>query len=325
MSNESRTSTAPAFGPDGDVRVISMSGEPVEEFDHTKLTAYNFRNPGFLSQGDLRQLGNMHQRFVQHLAARLSTFLRMDCGLRITKFNSSTFTKFCEGLANPSHITLFQMDPLRGVGIIEISLPMGYAMADRLLGGKGRMAAADRSLTEIEIALLEDAMQIVLAEWAQLWDDPEWVFTPKCIAHETSGRFLQTAAPDAVFVSMSVEVTLGEMTEQLQMGIPFSMIETIVKKMHHGRHRSSDEARVKKIQWRTPYAGIQVPVVVEWKLRELTLRDAAEIKPGDLIELPRKLIEQAHVRLGETDEYLGTIGVQNEHVAVRISGQIPKD
>ena len=305
-------------------RIFSMDGAHIEGIDGSKLAPYNFRNPGFLSHADLRQLGVLHQRFIQHLSARLSTFFRMECVLKITKFNSSTFSKFCESLANPTHLTLFQVEPLRGVGIVEISLPLGLTMADRLLGGKGRVSDTDRTLTEIEVALLEDAMQLIITEWTQLWEEQHTAFRTQCIGHETSGRFLQTSASDAVFVIMTVEVTLGEICEQFQMGIPFSMIETMVKKMHLARQRG-DDTRPKQIQWRAPYAGISVPITAEWKIRDMTLGEVIAMRKGDVIELPRELVAQTRVRLSNTEEFVGTVGMQNGHVAVQLGQRASKD
>lgn len=304
--------------------IFSMTGDRMEGIDGSTLALYNFRNPGFLSQSDLRQLGVLHQRFIQHLSARLSTFFRMECVLKTTKFNSSTFAGFCDSLANPTHLSLFQVEPLRGVGIIEISLPLGFAMADRLLGGKGRIMNMDRNLTEIEVALLEDAMQLILVEWTQLWDEQHAGFRPQFIGHETNGRFLQTSAQDAVFVVMSVDVTMGEMTEQMQMGIPFSMIETMVKKMHMARQRGGD-TRPKSMQWRGAYAGISVPVRAEWQLPEISLRDVLAMRLGEVLEMPRELIAQTRIRLSNAEEFMGTVGMQNGHVAVQLTQRTLKD
>ena len=303
--------------------VFAANGSRIAGVDGSKLTPYNFRNPGFLSHADLRQLGMLHQRFIQHLSARLSTFFRMECVLKITQFNSSTFSRFCESLGNPTHLTLFQVEPLRGVGIVEISLPLGLTMADRLLGGKGRVSDTDRTLTEIEVALLEDAMMLIIVEWSQLWEEQQDAFRPQCIGHETSGRFLQTSASDAVFVIMTVEVTLGEICERLQMGIPFSMIETMVKKMHVARQRG-DDTRPKQIQWRAAYAGIAVPVIAEWNVRDITLGEVISMREGDVIGLPREMVGETRIRLSNTEEFVGTVGVQNGHVAVQLGKRVAK-
>ncbi len=296
----------------------------MRDLDRAKLLPYNFRNPAFLSEADLRQLAAMYGRFIQHVSARLSTYLRMECVVKMAEFTSVTFSKYCESLAAPTHLALFQVEPLRGVGIVEMRLPLGLAMADRLLGGKGRVTGTDRGLTEIEIALLEDAIQMMLAEWLQLWGEDYAQCHMHVIGHETSARFLTTSAADAVFVVAALEVTLGELTEKMQLGIPLSMIEATVKKMQLARQRGGD-ITPRQVKWRAPYAGIAVPITAEWKVREITLSDVMRLSEGHVIELSRDLVAQTRVRLSNTEEFLGIVGQQNGRLAVQLTQRALKD
>lgn len=299
-------------------RVFKFDGTPLPGIEPAKLQPYNFRDPGFLSQADLRRLNILHEKCIQHLSVRLSTFLRMECMLKVLKFNSSTFAAFTQAIPAQSHVTLFQVAPLRGVGILDVGLRLSLSMADRLLGGKGRLTGEDRALTEIEVALLEDAVQLILVEWTQPWQDDESSFQPQIIGHDTGGRFLQTSAADALLVVSVVEVSLGECVGQMQMGVPFSMIEPMVKKMHKDRHTGEDH-RPKNIQWRTPYDGISVPLIADWTIREICVQEVLELQPGDVITLPRDLISQTRIRLSDTPEFVGTVGVQQGHVAVQLT------
>src|SRR5205823_2215619 len=108
---------------------------------------------------------------------------------------SVAFAKFIEGIESPSHVTLFQIETLRGIGILDMSLPFALIIADRLLGGKGLAPETPRPLTEIEVALVEDAVQIILAEWVHQWEG-EAHLQPQPIGTETSARFLQTCERD---------------------------------------------------------------------------------------------------------------------------------
>lgn len=281
-----------------------------------EVETYNFRNPGFLSQADLRQLGIMQEKFVQHLSARLSTFLRMECVLKTSKFTSSIFGTFTEGIQSSTHVTLFQIEPLRGVGILDMSLPLALAIADRLLGGKGIVGEGTRGLTEIEIALLEDATQIILTEWCSQWDEEN--FRPECVGHETSGRFLQTSDADAAVLMMSLDVTFGESVQQIQMSVPFSMIEPVIKKMQQARVKGSEAGR-KKLEWRVPFDGIFVPVTAEWLVKEMPVRDVLTLRAGDVIEMPKELIDRTQIRLSNKPEFIGTVGIENTRVAVQLT------
>lgn len=301
--------------------IFDARGDRMRAIDPAKVEPYNFRNPGFLSQTQLRQLAMLHDKLAGHVSARLSTFLRMDCILKVTGFQSIAFGKFCEGLAHPTHITLFQIESLRGVGVVEVSLKLGLAMTDRLLGGKGRVVGAERILSEIETTLIEEAIQLVLKEWTHLWDEGDGKLRAHCIGNESSGRFLQTAAPDSTFMVLQFEVAFGETREQLQIGIPFVMFEPFARRLQRSPVQA-EEPRARQMQWRASYAAISVPIVAEWRVRQIALGDVLKIKNGDVIPLSREVIHDTRLRLSETEEYAGTLGVQNGHLAVQLRQRI---
>jgi flagellar motor switch protein FliM len=308
---------ASATPPASSGPVFDQHGDRLKAIDPAKIETYNFRNPGFLSQTQLRQFGMLHEKLAGHLSARLSTFLRMDCLIKATGFQGVTFAKFCEALPHPTHLTLFQVEPLRGVGVVEMTLKLGLAMADRLLGGKGRVVGPDRILSEIETTLLEEAVGLVLKEWTHLWEDSETKLKAQCIGTESSGRFLQTAPPESSFMVLQLEVAFGETKEQLQIGVPFVMFEPFVRRMQRSPVQAED-ARAKQMQWRASYAAISVPIIAEWKVREITLNEVLKFQTGDVIPLGREAIHDTRLRLSATEEYAGTLGVQNGHLAVQL-------
>src|SRR5256885_4201474 len=123
-----------------------------------KIEPYDFRNPAFLSEAELRRLRLLHEDFIRYLSARLSLYLRMEFGLKMAKLTTVSYTKFTESLPSPTHLSLFKVEPLVGVGILDINPRLALTIADRLLGGRGHSVKAERYLTEIEIALIEDVI-----------------------------------------------------------------------------------------------------------------------------------------------------------------------
>ncbi|MET0263071.1 MAG: flagellar motor switch protein FliM, partial [Rariglobus sp.] len=127
-----------------------------------RLEAHDFRNPVVLAEAELRRLRASHDEFVRYLSARLALFLRMECTLKPGKLATVTYSKFTEALPVPSHLCLFKAEPLNGVGIVDISPRLALTLVDRMLGGRGHSVKVERHLTEIEVALLEDILRIVL-------------------------------------------------------------------------------------------------------------------------------------------------------------------
>jgi flagellar motor switch protein FliM len=287
-----------------------------------KIEAYDFRNPVFLSEVELRRLRLLHEDFIRYLSARLSLFLRMEFGLKMAKLTTLTYAKFTEALPSPTHLTLFKVEPLTGVGILDLNPRLALTVADRLLGGRGHSVKAERYLTEIEIALLEDIVNILLEEWCNQWK-LEQDLHPHIIGHENNGRFLQTSPKDAIVLALSLEVSFGDCSEQIQIGLPYYTIEPLVKKMQARRQKDTVITSVeKRAAWQASYDQITVPVRAEWDACEISLREIASLRVGDVIELPAALFERTQVLLNGTPKFIGAVGLDADRVAVQLTGKI---
>ncbi|MEQ1852722.1 MAG: FliM/FliN family flagellar motor switch protein [Chthoniobacteraceae bacterium] len=314
---------APAAGSDGQP-VFLMDGSRTSAAK-VRIAAHDFRNPCAISQADMRVFEVLYPRFIQNLAARLSTFLRMECTLKLTKLTCLSFSQLCEALPPASCITLFKLEDQRGVGILNLHLPLALATADRLLGGKGRAPSAERQLTEIELTLMDDAFQLFLSTWSEAWAGGGEAARPKIIGHETSARCLPASSPSDVLVMLAVEMSAGATTGLVELAVPFSMVEGAVRKIRESQNIVTETRLSKPVQWRKQYAGIQVPVIAEWKVREMPLAETLHIRQGDVIELPNSLINRASLHLSEVTTFIGTVGIQNGNVAIQITGHSNKE
>jgi flagellar motor switch protein FliM len=305
------------------VASVETSGR-VYRFDGTRfsgevtISPYDFRHPAALSQSALRQVELVHQKFVEHLTARLSTFFRMECGATLTQFGVPTFREFIEGIEEPAEIALLEIEPLSSIGILNLSSSICHAMIDRMLGGRGVAAKAERPLSEIELGLLEEVVQVIMEEWCQQWRS-DTKLRPTCIGHETTTRFLKTSLPDAPVLSALIGVQLGETQGQLQLGIPYSMVEGLVKESQQRETVRGTGTANKKPQWRASYDAISVPVIAQWKAKEMRVQELVSLSPGDILPMDPGLIARTHVQFANAREFVGLIGIQNGQVAVQLT------
>ena len=290
-----------------------------------KVEAYDFRNPAFLSEVELRRLRVLHEDFIRYLSARLSLFLRMEFSLKLSKLTTVNFAKFTEMLPSPTHLCLFKAEPLAGVGILDINPRLALTIADRLLGGRGHSVKAERSLTEIEISLLEDVIQIILEEWCAQWKSEHelhWLI----IGHENNGRFLQTSPKDAIVLALAMEVNFGDCAEQIQIGIPYYTIEPLVKQMQARRQKDSTMTQVEKHPaWQAAYDRISIPVRAEWQAFELSVREVFSLRVGDVLEMPATHLQETSVLLNGTRKFIGSVGLDTDRVAVKLTRKLPTE
>lgn len=306
--------------------LLRADGRREEHSDSTRVETYDFRNPAFLTEVELRRLRILHEDYLRYLSARLSMFLRMECTLKMARLQTQTYAKFTEGIAAPTHICLFKADPLLGVGVLDVNPRLALTLVDRLLGGRGHSVKAERFLTEIEIALLEDVVRIILEEWCAQWRE-ERELHPQIIGHENNGRFLQSSPRDAVVLALAVEVGFGDCSEQIQIGLPYYTIEPLVKALQLRRQKDvTPSAPPARAEWREIYEHVHIPVRAEWALAEMPLREISALRVGDVLELPLDILDRTRVHLGGAPRFTATVGLEGEAVAVRLTHKLdPED
>lgn len=292
------------------------------------VLAHDFRRPGRLTESDLRRLRERHEEFARHLAARISLFLRMEFSLKVTALSTPSYAALTESFAEPTHVCLFRAEPLAGVGLLEIPPRLALTLIDRLLGGPGKPGAVSRQLTEIEVALLEDVARLVADEWCGQWPLTT-PLKPTIFGNERSGRFLRTAPRDTVMLVLTLETPLGEGVETLRIAVPFPMVEPAVKAVLPARSRESGrEARTPPTTsaWRPVYEQVSVPVRAEWDAFSLSLRELTCLRAGDVLELPRGIVDRTRVAFNARPKFTGTAALEGSRVVVKLAHRLnPED
>ncbi len=288
------------------------------------IQLHDFRHPVFLSPPQLRRLRVHHEEFIHSLAARLSVYLRLEFGLQPSQFQTLTYQKFTESLSNPCHLTLFKVEPLRGICVLNIHPRLGLSMVDRLMGGPDHSVTVNRELSEIEVALLDQIVHIIIGEWCNHWSKLRELH-PVLLGHENSGRFLQTSVPDAIMIALTMEARIGECVEQFQIGFPYTTLEPLLQELGLKLNPQAEEkaAAVAKAvahpKWNHDLADVRVPVTAEWPGMELAARSLARLKVGDVLPLPMDFASQIELRLAQMPKFQGRLGTRDQHWAVEVT------
>ena len=280
---------------------------------------YDFRQPIFLSASELRRLRIRHEEFIRALGARLSIYMRMEFSLQLSEFKTISYKKFVQALPNPAHLSLFRAEPLRGIGILDIRPQLGFTIVDRLLGGSGSAVSSDREFSEIEMALLDQAVQLVLAEWCAPWSNVQEL-RPVLLGHENNAKFLQTAAHDTIMLVLTMEAKLGDCTDQIQIAMPCSTLEPLILKL--GRIAEVVEAGLapaKLPNWNRNFDEVPVPITAILDDLILTAREVANLKAGDVLPLDPRSMRQVKLRLANMPKFEGNLGTTGGKWAVAVT------
>ena len=282
---------------------------------------FDFRHPVFLSSAEWRKLRMEVDEFVESTAALLSTYLRLDLGLQISKLHTITFGEFTSSLPSPTHLTLFKTDPLRGISVIEVRSGIGQAVVDRLLGGPGKGSGTDRNLTDVEVALMDQFVQMIMDEWCQMWRKLQEL-RAEILGHENNARFLQCASNDTLMLGIVLDLRMGESEGQIQLVVPYIPLEPLINKLAQlGAAPATPPvaAPAPAAKWTKNLDNVPMTMNGFWPAMKVPARALMELKPGSILDLKVEDAERLELRVGKVVKFRGRLGTRENKWAVQIT------
>jgi len=301
-----------------DVTVLTAQGLR-ENRKAGDIRVYDFRQSGFLAPSELRRIRQRHEQFVRSLAARLAMFLRLEFTVQLAKLQIVGYLKFTENLPNPTHITLFKVDPLKGVGLLEIPPRLGLSLVDRMLGGSGKMPDTARELSEIEVALVDQVSTLLVSEWCAHWPEMRDL-RPAYLGHENNSRFLQTAAAETAMLVITLNAGLGDQLEAIQLAFPYVTVEPLMRLLAPAGLPENDViAATARPKWNSEFDDVRVPVVAEWQGLKLSAGDIAHLKQGNVLMLDPQCAAQVRLNFNRVPKFIGRPGTRAGNWAVEVT------
>ena len=311
LSEIEGTSEQPIFLHDG-TKILDSSGISSKKYD--------FTNPIVLSDSDLSKLKTKSEQFAYYLAGHLSMFLRTEFNLELDDLTADLYSNFTQSIKTPSCVSMFKMQELNGVCLLDVNSHLSATVVDRILGGRGSTNPEERGLTDIEKALVEDFNQIILQEWCKQWEST-MSLTPSIIGSESSGKFLQTSPADAMMLIMSMEASFGAVSGPMRIAVPYYTMEPVLSRLLASV--SSEETKTTRPpRWHEVYDNIPVRVSAEWDAFELSLRDLSNLEVDDIIEMDSALIEKTKLRIESRTCFTGEVGLEGDQVAFQVNESI---
>jgi len=281
---------------------------------------HDFRASSLLSQRQLRKLRAHEEQFLAMLSARLGLFIRSEFPVKLAGIEIISYQKLSEGWKGPSHLSLFKTEPLRGVAILDIPVLFGLTLVDRLMGGPGKSEETARELSEIENALLDQVVQIILEEWCNNWSRIK-PLKPTSLGCESNGRYLQVAPPHANMLVLAMEAHNGETVGQIKLAFPYSGLEPFLRQLAPEIESAGDApapVAPSVPKWNRNLGDISLPLTAEWQGMELAASDILHLKVGDVLQVGPQL-SQIAVRLGDLSKFEGRLGTADGHWAVELT------
>jgi flagellar motor switch protein FliM len=292
---------------------------PIAPAQEAANKRFDFRHPVFLSSAEWRKIRAEVEEFTEALGALLSTYLRVDFGLQLAKLDTIPFNDFTAGMPSATQLTVFKLEPLRGVSVLEIRPSIGLGFVDRMLGGPGKPATLDRHLTEMEVALMDQLVQLVLNEWCKQWKRLQEL-RGEILGHENSPKFLQSSGGDTIMLVVTLEARMGECTGPMQLAVPYTAFEPILTKLTLSSATPAPAGPlVPPVKWNRNLDTLPIQLKAQWPAFRLTARDLMKLKPGEILPLQAHAADHVELRLGKLIKFRGRLGTREQKWAVQIT------
>ena len=301
--------------------------DEIKESGEKQVKDYDFARPSKFSKEHLRTLEIIFEHYGRLLSTNLPVYLRKNVQIEVMNSEAVTYQEFSNALSNPVLLGIVNFAPLQGSIIIEMATNLGYAIVDRMLGGKGEALEKVREYSEIELLILERIFIVCVNLLHEPWQNVVEIH-PRLERIETNSQYAQIISPSEMIAIITINVKIGDVEGLMNICLPFITVEDVIDKLNtkywYANMQQYDE---------TDYADAievlirkaQIPLKAVLGSSTISVSDFSMLQVGDIIRLDRKAEEELDVYVGNIKKFTALPGASGDNYAVRVTEVIREE
>ena len=268
-----------------------MSGEvetaPKEEEDPGGVKTYSLTSQERIIRGRMPTMEMINDRFTRQQSISWSAVLREKIEFSVLGAQIMKFGDFIHKIPVPSSFNLFAMEPLRGNGLYVMDAMLVYLLVDFFFGGKVQthVKPEGREFTTIQLRLIKKLVQQALADLEKAWQ----AVMPVKIGYlrsESNPQFAMVVTTSEIVVVVTLQVHLGDLSREMFIAYPYSMLEPIKEKLYSGLFADNVE---QDSSWGSRFKDslqeCDVAMTVQLGTARINVQDLLNFNPGDVLML----------------------------------------
>ena len=303
-----------------DVDEIKDSGEK-------QVKDYDFARPSKFSKEHLRTLEIIFEHYGRLLSTNLPVYLRKNVQIEVMNSEAVTYQEFSNALSNPVLLGIVNFAPLQGSIILEMATNLGYAIVDRMLGGKGEALEKVREYSEIELLILERIFVVCVNLLHEPWQNVVEI-TPRLERIETNSQYAQIISPSEMIAIITINVKIGDVEGLMNVCLPYITVEDVIDKLNTKywyanmqQYDETDYAEAIEVLIRKA----QIPIKAVLGTSTVSVADFSMLQVGDIIRLDRKAEEELDIYVGNIKKFTALPGASGDNYAVRVTEVIREE
>ena len=286
---------------------LSLKAKPDKSANERKIVGYDFHCADRISQDQMRSIHPLHEYFGRSFASSLSAYLRAFAEVNLASLEQVPYSSFIKGLPDPTLFASIGVRPLEGNIGLELNPSLVFPMIDMILGGPGRPLEESRSLTEIELNIIEGIIKLAMRDFCAAWH-PIVELDLFLEGKGARAQMFQIVSPAETVVAVRFELKIGESSGMMNLCIPSRMLKSLQAKFDQQwnthRQKPSGHTAERILELIKP-----VPMSVSSEIRrsKLTLDDLLKVAVGDVIELSEGVNDPVYLCVGGIAKFAGRI------------------
>ena len=301
--------------------------DEIKDNGEKQVKDYDFARPSKFSKEHLRTLEIIFEHYGRLLSTNLPVYLRKNVQIEVMNSEAVTYQEFSNALSNPVLLGIVNFAPLQGSIIIEMATNLGYAIVDRMLGGKGEPMEKVREYSEIELLILERIFIVCVNLLHEPWQNVVEIH-PRLERIETNSQYAQIISPSEMIAIITINVKIGDVEGLMNICLPYLTVEDVIDKLNtkywYANMQQYDE---------TDYADAievlirkaQIPLKAVLGSSTISVSDFSMLQVGDIIRLDRKADEELDVYVGNIKKFTALPGASGDNYAVRVTEVIREE
>lgn len=301
--------------------------DEIKDKDEKQVKNYDFARPAKFSKEHLRTLEIIFEHYGRLLSTNLPVYLRKNVQIEVMNSEAVTYSEFTNALSNPVLLGIVNFAPLKGNIIIEIAENLGYAIVDRMLGGKGLPLEKARDFSEIELLILERIFNVAVNLLEEPWESVCKV-EPRLERIETNSQYAQIISPTEMIALVTLNIKIGEVEGLLNVCLPYITLESVMDKLNtkywYSSLQEKDEQQyTDKMQALISRAPIPIKAVLGNST--ISVNDFLGLQRGDVIRLDTRMDGELSIYVGNMKKFTALPGASGDNYAVRITSVIREE
>jgi flagellar motor switch protein FliM len=248
------------------------------------ITPCTFQHSGQLTAEQVVAINGLHEGFARGLSQSLGGYLRVSCEVNLVSTEQLAYSQLLERIPEVTYVMGFSVQQMSAPAALQIDHSVVFPLVDILLGGIGNCEILTREVSEIEEHIMGGVAEIICQQLETAWTALDTKVTVD--GRQSSVQLRRFMSPREKTLCLSFQVTLGEATGKLNLILPISISNTLLRKLAaDSSHEDPRAGSFTREQMTAQMLDCSFPVDLEITAIKLPFDTVAALTPQSVCDL----------------------------------------